>query len=189
MPLARAGDDLMASELVDQAREWQQKDRDDIAAEVWRKLLRVNAKHPEALVKLGAIEARAGNLKEAGVLYESASKLTPPPVGLRALALAIDVAKGKPGNLATTVPPKLEPAKPAPARAEPLKPADPVKKMAPEKSLAPKADNSATVAPPKKTLTPAAVTPPTVETKPKSSQKTETDTPSLIFSESLNLAH
>jgi len=59
---ALAADDLETSQMVDQARHWQQKRRDDLAAEAWRKVLRFDPKHPEALAKLGAIEARAGNL-------------------------------------------------------------------------------------------------------------------------------
>ncbi len=59
---ALAADDLETSQMVDQARQWQQKRRDDLAAEIWRKVLRFDPKHPEALAKLGAIEARAGNL-------------------------------------------------------------------------------------------------------------------------------
>ena len=57
-----AADDLETCQMVDQARHWQQKRRDDLAAEVWRKVLRFNPKHPEALAKLGAMEAQAGNL-------------------------------------------------------------------------------------------------------------------------------
>lgn len=59
---ALASDDLETSQMVDQARHWQKKRRDDLAAELWRKVLRFNPKHPEALAKLGAIEARASNL-------------------------------------------------------------------------------------------------------------------------------
>ena len=59
---ALASDDLETCQMVDQARHWQQKRRDDLAAELWRKVLRFNPKHPEALAKLGAIEARASNL-------------------------------------------------------------------------------------------------------------------------------
>jgi len=59
---ALAADDLETSQMVDQARQWQQKRRDDLAAEIWHKVLRFDPKHPEALAKLDAIEARAGNL-------------------------------------------------------------------------------------------------------------------------------
>lgn len=57
-----AADDLETSQMVDQARHWQKKRRDDLAAEAWRKVLRFEPKHPEALAKLSAIEAHTGNL-------------------------------------------------------------------------------------------------------------------------------
>jgi tetratricopeptide (TPR) repeat protein len=96
---AWAADDLMSSQLVDEARQWQQKDRDDIAAGLWRKLLRANPKHPEALIKLGAIETRAGNIKEAEALLNRASQLAAAPAGLNELSAALAAIKGPPKNL------------------------------------------------------------------------------------------
>ena len=96
---AWAGDDLMSSQLVDEARLWQQKDRDDIAAGLWRKLLRTNPKHPEALIKLGAIEARAGNIAEAEALLNRASQLAAVPAGLSELSGALAAIKGPPKAL------------------------------------------------------------------------------------------
>lgn len=103
---AGSADDLIGSELVYQARQWQQKNRDDLAAELWRKLLRANPKHPEALVKLGVIEARAGNLREAQALYSRALQLDKPPVGLNQLsaALALDAGKRNSADLAPPLP-------------------------------------------------------------------------------------
>lgn len=114
---AGAGDDLMSSQLVDQARHWQQKNRDDIAAELWSKLLRANPTHAEALVQLGAIEARAGHLNEAEALYSRASRLAPPPAGLKELSIAIRTAKGTTQDL-PPAPVKPEPRKPAPETAK-----------------------------------------------------------------------
>jgi tetratricopeptide (TPR) repeat protein len=88
-PATWALDDLMSRQMVDQARDWSQKGRDDLAAPEWRKVLSVEPSHPEALIKLGLIEARAGNLKEAQTLYQRASRLTPPPKGLNALSQAL----------------------------------------------------------------------------------------------------
>lgn len=59
---SRAGDDLYTTQIVEQARLWQHKNRDDLAANLWRKVLVVEPRHPEALMNLGAIEARAGKL-------------------------------------------------------------------------------------------------------------------------------
>ena len=92
---ALAADDLMASQMADEARLWQQKDRDDLAAQVWRKLLRAAPDHPEALVNLGMIEARAGNLSQAAALQARARKLARPPAGLRQFEGAVErLAKG-----------------------------------------------------------------------------------------------
>jgi cellulose synthase operon protein C len=88
-PAAWSIDDLMTRQMVDQAREWTQKGRDDLAAPVWRKMLSVEPGHPEALVKLGLIEVRSGNLKEAQSLYQRASRLSTPPKGLGALSKAL----------------------------------------------------------------------------------------------------
>ncbi|MBX9834543.1 MAG: hypothetical protein K2X65_00010, partial [Burkholderiaceae bacterium] len=50
-------EDLMTSQLADQARQWQEKGRDDLAADLWRKILRADPKHAEARAKLLQIEA------------------------------------------------------------------------------------------------------------------------------------
>ena len=89
-----AADDLLSSQLVDEARQWQEKDRDDMAASVWRKLLRSVPQHPEALVNLGLIEARAGNRKEAQSLWTRASQLKAPPARLSELTAALKVSQG-----------------------------------------------------------------------------------------------
>lgn len=89
---AWSADDLMTSQLVDQARQWQQKDRDDIAAELWRKLLRADPGHGEALVELGLIEARADRHGEAQALYARATRLSPAPRKLGRLSAALTTA-------------------------------------------------------------------------------------------------
>lgn len=106
-----AADDLMSSQLIDQARHWQQKDRDDIATDLWRKVLLTDPKHPEALVKLGVIEARAGNVAEAAALYNRARQLTTPPAGLSELSAALKAVKGPSKNL-PPLPIRKEPSKP-----------------------------------------------------------------------------
>lgn len=57
-----SADDLITSDLVDQAREWQRKEREDLAANLRRKVFRAEPKHAEALVRLGFIKIRAGKL-------------------------------------------------------------------------------------------------------------------------------
>jgi hypothetical protein len=86
VPLFSQADDLFTSQLVDEARVWQNKNRNDLAADAWRKLLVMEPRHPEALVSLGIIEARSGNMAAAEELRAKASRLPKPPAGLARLA-------------------------------------------------------------------------------------------------------
>ena len=110
MPLAWAVEDLITSQLVDQARHWQHKDRDDLSADIWRSVLRADPEHGEALVKLGLIEARNNNRNDAQRLLENASRVRPRPAGLAALSAALAT---DPARKATTV---LPTAKPGPSK-------------------------------------------------------------------------
>lgn len=92
---AWAVEDLMTSHLVGQARHWQAKDRDDLAAEIWRSILRSDPAQGEALVKLGIIEARAGNHREATILLEQASRVSPKPRGLAELTAVLSAEASK----------------------------------------------------------------------------------------------
>ncbi len=88
-----SADDLFSSELMDQAYQWQQKNRDDLAAELWQVLLRADPKHAKALINLAAIEVRAGNFLAADALYRRARRLKPPPSDLNTLASLLEQAK------------------------------------------------------------------------------------------------
>lgn len=90
---AWAADDAATRQLVDQARHWQQVSRDDLAAGAWQKLLRADANHPEALIRLGLLEARAGHVPQAEELYRRAAQLSPAPAGLSELDAALRVGK------------------------------------------------------------------------------------------------
>lgn len=183
-------DDLIASELVAQAREWQQKSRDDLAADIWRKLLRTNPQHPEALVKLGVIQARAGQRKDAEALYSRAAQLTTPPMGLDQLSAALGVddntskdmvspqhkpmsAQNKSLRLKPDVP-KLLPAKPtAPVAQTPLEKLDVPMKKAPDLAV------------PMKSAQPTAKAAPS---KARPAQTLEIDSLHLTFSTSLGMS-
>lgn len=52
VPPVWATDDLLTARLIDEAHHWQEKNRYDLAANVWRKLLLVVPDHPEALAQL-----------------------------------------------------------------------------------------------------------------------------------------
>ena len=99
--LGWAADDPLTQRLIDQARYWQQRNREDLAAEAWRKLLRAEPNHPMALIQLGAIEARAGRFKEAEELRAKAAALTPPPPGLGELETALKVGRAPVAQLST----------------------------------------------------------------------------------------
>lgn len=85
--------DLISRQMVDEARMWQQKDRDDLAARVWRRLLAADPRHPEALIRLGIIEARSGDIKQAESLHARARRLSPAPAGLQELTSALEAVK------------------------------------------------------------------------------------------------
>ena len=121
-----AQEDLVTSHLADQARHWQQKARDDIAADIWRSLLRSDPRHGEALVKLGLIEFRSGNLTESRALLDRASRVDPLPRGLGELASALGNDSPVRANLSaksqarvsakTEITPKIVERKPRPIK-------------------------------------------------------------------------
>jgi cytochrome c-type biogenesis protein CcmH/NrfG len=113
MQLAWAAEDLITSQLVEQARHWHYKDRDDLAADIWRSVLRADPGHGEALVKLGLIEARNNNRDNAQRLLEHASRVRPRPAGLATLgaALATDPAGKANAVLPTAKPGPSKPVK------------------------------------------------------------------------------
>ncbi|WP_194723925.1 tetratricopeptide repeat protein [Noviherbaspirillum malthae] len=142
-PAAWSADDLISHQMADEARMWQQKDRDDLAATIWRKLLSTQPLHPQALVQLGLIEAQSGDLKQAEALHARASRLSPPPPGLAGLAKAIEARKmpasARERAIAAATAPRAaalpSPAPVAPAAATPV-PA-PAPAAAPAASAAP----------------------------------------------------
>lgn len=91
-PLCLAADDLMTSRFIEEARQWQLTDRDDMAADLWRRVLLTDPKHPEALGKLRAIEARSGNTKDAQVNTDQANDLKKSVPGSKTKPLNIPAA-------------------------------------------------------------------------------------------------
>jgi tetratricopeptide (TPR) repeat protein len=98
-PLAWSADSPAVRQLVEQAQYWQQKKRDDLAADAWRKLLRVDPKHPLALVQMGSIEARAGHTKEAEKLLGRVRALDITTAGVSELETALKVQSAEPSEL------------------------------------------------------------------------------------------
>lgn len=99
-----AYEDLVTSQLIEEAVHWQSKGRADLAAESWRRILVNNPNHAQAIVNLGLIAGKAGNLDEAASLYNRAKKLAKPPAGLNQLAALL--VKGRPDGM--LVPPTVQ---------------------------------------------------------------------------------
>lgn len=96
VPKAGAVDDAATRQLVAQARYWQQNGRDELASDAWKKLLRADANHPEGLVRLGLLEARAGHVAQAQDLYRRATQLASVPAGLAELETVLKAGKNAP---------------------------------------------------------------------------------------------
>jgi hypothetical protein len=90
---AGSRDDLMTSQIVDEARTWQSKGREDLAADAWHRLLVTKPQHGEALVSLGLIMARSGDLTQARALYARASRTTASPHSMSKLAALVGESK------------------------------------------------------------------------------------------------
>lgn len=188
---ADAADDLQSVQMVEQARLWQRKNRDDLAADIWRKLLLIDPKHAEALVNLGIIESHAGNLAEAETLYSRAAQLSPRPSGLKDLSAALDAAKGAGSN---KLPPQAMPPKQAapPKQAKQAEPVVNVNPVTPVNQV-----KAAPSVPVKPAATPVSVKAPTKAVTPAQSTATArkgaasvptSDDPQLIMSTSLDLS-
>ena len=90
---AGSQDDLMTSQIVDEARTWQRKGREDLAADAWHRLLVTNPQHGEALVSLGLIMAKSGDLTQARALYARASRTAVSSYSMSKLAALVGESK------------------------------------------------------------------------------------------------
>ncbi|MCH8622854.1 cellulose synthase subunit BcsC-related outer membrane protein [Undibacterium sp. TS12] len=59
----------LTQQLKEQAQFWQQRGRDDNAADLWRKLLRIDVNNIDALMALSMLEAKAGNPEQAKAYF------------------------------------------------------------------------------------------------------------------------
>lgn len=76
---------LADSQMMDEASSWQEKGRDDFAADIWRKILLTNPTHGEAMVSLALHEMQLGNIEKSRRIYEQANLLKPAPKRLAML--------------------------------------------------------------------------------------------------------
>lgn len=117
------GDDLLTSQLVDEARSWQTKGRSDLASNAWRRILVTNPQHTEALASLGIIEAQAGRMEEAQSLYQRAKRTNKASPRLNRLAELLSV----PALSSTPAQPTSTPNTPEKARVKSAsKPSTPI---------------------------------------------------------------
>lgn len=90
-------EDLLTTQMVDEARMWQSKGRTDLAQDIWRRLLITNARNGEALVGLAQVNIQAGQLNEAQVLLSRAARLSPPPSTLAVATAQLRAAQQRAG--------------------------------------------------------------------------------------------
>lgn len=76
MPLGMAGD-AVTDLASDQARYWAQRGRQDLAAEAWQKVLRIEPGNTAALAGLAMAEIRAGRPEQARPHVQALRKLSP----------------------------------------------------------------------------------------------------------------
>ena len=82
--------------LVEQGRFWQTQDKPKRAAEVWNKVLLLDASQPDALYGLGSIELKAGARSKAADYLQRLKAIQPLPV--QALQLEQDIRLDEPAN-------------------------------------------------------------------------------------------
>lgn len=98
-------DDLLTSQMVDEARLWQSKGRSDLAINTWRRILITHPDHVEALSNTGLIQAKAGNLPEARELYQRAKRQGKPHAALTRLEALLKQAPTDAEPRANAAPP------------------------------------------------------------------------------------
>lgn len=93
---AQAENNDARSLLVEQGHFWQSQEKPKRASEVWKKLLLLDAAHPDALYGLGLIEVEAGKLTAAAGYLQRLQAIAPTP--RQALLLEQDIHLEDPAN-------------------------------------------------------------------------------------------
>lgn len=76
-PLAHAADDALKA-LIDQGKYWQAHGRGDLAEQAWEKVLRLDAKQPDALLGMGMVMADRKDGGRAESYLDARSRRTIP---------------------------------------------------------------------------------------------------------------
>ncbi len=90
---ARAAGPEAIEQLLENVRYWKSRNRPDKAAEAWRKILRSDANHRDALAELALYEARNGNKKEARGYFDRLKAIAPQHPLLGSIDQALGLAK------------------------------------------------------------------------------------------------
>jgi len=86
-------DSIVISQLLNQAHYWQQRGRDDLAAQSWKKLLTSDPANTEALAGLAIVEAQAGHADNAHILLDKLRRADPVNPKIPAVEAAIKQGK------------------------------------------------------------------------------------------------
>ncbi len=90
---ASYADAVLTPHLLEQAQYWQQRGRDDIAADTWRKVLTNDPANPDALAGLSVYEAQAGHAQAARALLDKLRSADPANPKIAATEAAIKQGK------------------------------------------------------------------------------------------------
>lgn len=77
--------DAATALAIDQARYWEQRGRDDLAAEAWQKVLRIEPRNADALAGLSLAEIRAGHVERAAPYVDQLRAVNPAHPALKRL--------------------------------------------------------------------------------------------------------
>lgn len=80
-------------QLLENVRYWRARNRPDKAAEAWRKILRSDSRHRDALAELALYEARNGNKKKAKGYLERLGRVAPQHPLIPSINQALGLAK------------------------------------------------------------------------------------------------
>lgn len=87
--------------LIDQARHWQGRQRPDLAAQAWQKLLAVDPRQPDALHGLAVLSTEAGRFDEATSYLNRLRQVRPDHPALATLTRQVQTQTATPSMLAT----------------------------------------------------------------------------------------
>lgn len=164
-------EDLLTSQMADEARMWQSKGRLDLAEDIWRRLLITNVRNGAALMGLAQIQIKTGRLEEAEALISRAARLSPPPATLGSTTALLRAAQQR-----TTTAPATTLRSESPLPPVPLGDAS-AKSLVEPKPATPNTAGQSANTPPRKTVLAAAPRIPSEPVPPRPVEITVTPIP------------